>query len=148
MTTIACNKNSIACDLQISWDSGYKFRTTTKVFGIDATDLIPEPFYVGYAGQLDLAYEVIEWLRNPDTVKRPKRSCQMLILTERGKIITFAKNPNPATWITVNEPFFSIGSGSNFAQASMLAGLSPKEAVLAASKLDINTGMGVKEYVL
>ena len=147
MTTIACNRSSIACDLQISWDSGYKFRTTTKVFGIEANDLIPVPFYVGYAGQLDLAYEVIDWLRHPDTVKRPRRCPTMLILTEKGKIITFL-NTNPATWVEVAEPFFSIGSGAQFAQASMLAGLSPREAILAASKLDTNTGMGVKNYEL
>jgi ATP-dependent protease HslVU (ClpYQ) peptidase subunit len=149
LTTLAANKDSIACDLQVSWNGGYKYRVTTKIFGLDPNKFIPEPFYVGYAGSVADAQKIIEWLRYPDEIKRPRKleNASLMILTEKRRIIT-VYDPDPASWIEINEPFFSIGSGANFAQASMLAGLSPKEAVVAASKLDPHTGMGVKEFSL
>lgn len=148
MTTIAATKKVIACDLQVSWNGGYKFRTTTKVFGLDKNKYVPEPFYIGYAGTVEKAHGIINWLRYPDEIKRPKHDgSSFLILTEKGKLITF-NDPHPDGWIEVNEPFFAIGSGAAFAQATMLAGLSPKDAVLAASKLDPLTGMGVKVFEL
>lgn len=146
MTTIAANKRAIACDLQVSWNGGYKFRTTTKIFGLDANEFVPEPFYIGYAGRVETAHQVIGWLREGG--KRPKyEDTDFLILTQKGKLITF-RNPNPTAWIEVNEPFFSIGSGCNFAQAAMLLGQSPKEAIAAATKLDPMTGMGIKVFEL
>jgi hypothetical protein len=116
---------------------------------MDANKFIPEPFYVGYAGSVNDSQRMIEWLRNPEGMRRPRKfeSSGLLVLTEKRRIILI-HYPDPESWVEINEPFFSIGSGANFAQASMLAGLSPKEAVVAASKLDPHTGMGVKEYTL
>lgn len=146
MTTIAASKKAIACDLQVSWNGGYKFRTTTKIFGLEANEVVPEPFYIGYAGRVETAHKVIGWLREGG--KRPKnKDTDFIILTQKGKIITFRDTDSKA-WIEVNEPFFSIGSGAPFAQTSMLLGHSPKEAIQAAMKLDPMTGMGVKEFVL
>lgn len=148
LTTIACNKKAIACDLQVSWNGGYKYRVSTKIFGLDKNKYIPEPFYVGYAGQVADAQRMIEWLRNPDEVRRPRKfEGSLLVLTEKSRIIQIY-HPDPDAWIEVNEPFFSIGSGANFAQAAMLVGATPKDAVLAASKLDPHTGMGVKTFEL
>lgn len=148
MTTIAVNKNSMACDLQVSWPGGHKYRVTTKIFGLEANKYIATPFYVGYAGQVAQVQGMIEHLRNPDEVKRPRNFEGTLVaLTEKGKIIHICY-PNPDTWVEVAEPFFAIGSGSNFAMAAMLLGSTPKEAVKAASALDPHTGMGIKEFTL
>ena len=101
MTTIAASKKSIACDLQVSWNGGYKFRTTTKIFGLDANEFVPEPFYIGYAGRVETAHKVIGWLR--DGGKRPKnKDTDFIILTQKGKIITFRDTDSKA-WIEVNE---------------------------------------------
>lgn len=118
------------------------------MFGLDANKFIPDPFYVGYAGMVGEAQGMIEWLRYPEEKKRPKRmECSLLVLTEKGKLIHICY-PDPDMWVEINEPFFSVGSGANFAMAAMLSGADPKNAVLTASKLDPHTGMGVKEFTL
>ena len=44
----------------------------------------------------------------------------------------------------MDEPTYAIGSGMHYALGALKTGATPKEAVVAASKLDPMTGLGVK----
>lgn len=146
MTTIACDRKSIACDRMVTYGGQYKFRAKTKIRLLEPNDIFKEPAYIGWSGALEPAHSILEWLHNP-TGRPPKtnNNCNFLLLTQKGRIFTF-QSPNPANWVEVDEPFFAIGSGTPTAIGAMVAGADPKGAIEAASKVDIYTGMGVKVY--
>jgi len=143
MTTIALNKNEIACDLQFTHPSGYKFKGTTKVHQIFNPAVYPKPFYVGFAGSVTAGQAGLGWLVDP--VGRPPKGggAEFVVLTHDKKMFTFT---NPANWIEITEPHYSIGSGSQYAAGAMQAGKSPLEAVKIAAKFDPNTGNGYKIF--
>ena len=143
MTTIAASKVEIACDQQASHASGLKLKVETKIHEIFNPLIYPKPFYIGYAGDLESCHSVLEWFHSP-TEKPPRtRNAECVILTKDKKIFTFA---NPSKWIEVKEPFYAIGSGSQYALGAMYAGKTPKESVIISSKLDTGTGMGVRVF--
>lgn len=143
MTTIALNKNEIACDLQFTHPSGYKFKGTTKVHQIYNPAIYPKPFYVGFAGSVTAGQAGLNWLIDP--VGKPPKSggAEFVVLTQDKKMFTFT---NPASWIAITDQHYSIGSGSQYAAGAMQAGKSPLEAVKIASKFDPNTGNGYKTF--
>jgi ATP-dependent protease HslVU (ClpYQ) peptidase subunit len=143
MTTIACNRESIACDLQVT-AGNTKFKATTKIWSFDPTpSTYHTPYFVGYAGHVQKALGVLEWLANPVGKAPTVKQMDFLVLTEDGKIFTFQ---SPVNWIEVNEPFYCIGSGADFASGALASGKTPLEAVKVASHHDINTGMGFRDY--
>jgi hypothetical protein len=146
LTTIAANKEEIACDLQGTHNGGYKLKLVTKIQEYMLAEIWPVPFYVGLAGNLDVFSDVFDWFRDPSEWKKPPgmKGTEGLILTQDGHIFTFG---NPAKWIKLNQSIYAIGSGAPFALAAMDAGKTPSEAVKIASKHDPNTGMGVKKYL-
>ena len=144
MTTIACNRTSIAADLQVTYGSN-KFKTKTKIYSFEPHEITYKlPYYVAFCGTVEKAYDILDWLTDP-TQKMPGNAnkATFLVLTQDKKIFTFHK---PSQWIEVDEPYFALGSGESFALAAMALGKTPKEAVIVASKHDINTGMGFEEY--
>jgi ATP-dependent protease HslVU (ClpYQ) peptidase subunit len=143
MTTIAVNKNEIACDMQATHRSGYKLKVQTKIHHYSNPLVYPKPFYIGFAGSLEDAHSVLEWFNSPNDKPPKVRESEYIILTEDKKIYTFA---NPLRWIQISEPFYAIGSGGQFALGALHSGKSPKEAVLIASKCDPATGLGVKSF--
>jgi hypothetical protein len=144
MTTIAANKESIACDLQVTnLTGGYKFKVKTKLFEFENIIFHPVPFVVGYCGDLDCIPDVMEFMKDPTNNKVPRGiKSEFLVLTKDKKLFTFV---NPTKWIEVNEPYYAIGSGSTFALGSLASGKSPLEAVKNAGKFDPYTGGGYKE---
>lgn len=101
------------------------------------------PFIVGYSGDLSEVPDVLEYLGDvTGKIKPPRgRSCEFVALTKDKKIFTFM---TPNKWILVDEPNYAIGSGMHYALGALKTGATPKEAVIAASKLDPMTGLGVK----
>lgn len=147
MTTIAANRESIACDLMVTSTAGYKFKSTSKIVKIAANPKLPfnEDFYVGYAGTIMEVTKMVEYLKNPDT-KRPKKvGGSLLILSQSGGIY-IVEDPDPATWIKVTSGYAAIGSGMNYAMGALQSGKNPLEAVKIAGKLDPATGLGYKNY--
>lgn len=142
MTTIAANKTQIAADRQLTHSSGIKFKSASKLFSFEHPAIYKAPFVVGLCGDMDLALEVLEFFRNPETFKLPKnyRGAEFLVLTGDKKLYTFA---DPRKWLPIGDKFYAIGSGSHFAMGAMGAGKTPEEAVRIASKLDRGSGMGV-----
>ena len=137
----------MACDLQFTHRSGMKIKGFTKIAEVNPK-LCEEMFgckkaYVGFSGNADVWSNVVVWLDNPED-KPPKcRGLEMLLLTDKGHIY---HGTNLTNWMRLNEEFFSIGAGMQYAMTAMALGKSPKEAVLVASKYDPSTGMGAKEY--
>ena len=147
MTTIAVNTSSMACDLQFTHASGLKFKGKTKVLYV-GPEVCNEMFkceeaYIGFAGNSSDIGEIVTWFCDVSE-KPPKcRDIEMLLLNEKGKIF---HSTNLRNWIAVDNKYFSIGSGMEYAMGAMAAGKTPIEAVKIAGQLDKHTGMGYKSY--
>lgn len=147
MTTIAATRAQIAADRQATHNGGLKFRMSTKLNSFDNKFFYKTPFYVGLAGNIDTFPDVLTYFCKPDTYKKAPRlkGGEGLILSADGKIWTFS---SPDTWFLVDQPFYSIGSGMNFAMGVMATGATAYDAVKHASKLDPGTGMGITKIDL
>lgn len=145
MTTIAANKDSIACDLQATHSGGYKFKLTTKIGKFYQPLIYPKPFYVGFSGSVDAIPDVTDFFVNMHEYKRPPKiqGVECLVLTEDRKLYTFV---NPSKWLELKEGNYAVGSGAMFAMGAMESGKDPIEAVKIASKKDPMTGLGFKTY--
>ena len=148
MTTIACNKEEICCDLQVTnLQTNNKFKTKTKVFEFKPNELTypHSGFYMGFAGSVNDMMAVADYFSNPESYdKLPKvSSLRGLILTFNKEIFLFEEYTK---WILVNEPFAALGSGEGVALGAMSSGSTPTEAIKIASKIDCYTGMGTKTF--
>lgn len=116
----------------------------TKIFKFSPDEqYFPEPFIVGFSGDASEIMDVVDFYEHPELYQKPPRvkGLHALVLTESGKIFQFS---NPNKWILLETKYASVGSGSSVALGAMHVGASPKQAVEAASKIDLNTGMGIK----
>lgn len=149
MTTIVCNKDEIACDLQFTEpNSGDKWKGKTKVFYFEPHDLhYPKaPFYIGFAGTARDMITIADYFSLPEEheeLPKIEPGSWGLVLTATREIFLF---DHFSSWLAVNEPYASIGSGSSVAKGAMAAGKSPVEAVRIAMKHDAYTGFGVKSF--
>lgn len=143
ITTVAVSKTQIACDRQATHSSGFKFKVKTKLFEIENPYIYPTKFIVGYAGDLDAVPDFLSFLMDVTGVTKVPRvkTVEFVALTEDKKIYTFV---NPTKWILVDEPYYAIGSGMQYALGALGTGHTPEEAVKAASKMDPHSGLGVK----
>lgn len=144
MTTIAATRNEIACDRQATIGT-MKIKLETKIQRYENPIFYKVPFYVGLAGNLDEFSDIFGFLLDPSAFKKPPsgKGIEGLVLSADGKLWTFK---SPVNWLSLNQPYYAMGSGSHFAMGAMASGKSPAEAVAVASKLDIMTGLGVKHY--
>ena len=142
MTTIAVSRTQIAGDRQANHNGGLKFKIKSKIYSFSNSDFYKYSFHIGLAGNVDTFPEVIAFFLDPSNVeKTPKlKGGEGIILSEDGKIWTFA---DPSKWLYIDQPYYAIGTGMNFAMGAMSAGATPYEAVKYAEKLDPQTGMGV-----
>jgi ATP-dependent protease HslVU (ClpYQ) peptidase subunit len=143
MTTIACNQLGMAADKQFTHNGGMKMTGKTKIYELPSeasVALFDSPkVFVGFAGNADNFIDAIQWLHNPKE-KTPKvKGIEMLLLNHKGYIFHATTLTN---WTRIMDKSYSVGSGMHFAQAAMLAGKTPLEAVKIASKLDPSTGCG------
>jgi 20S proteasome alpha/beta subunit len=142
MTTIAANKTEMCGDLQYTVNQAIKFKGTPKIFKIKGHELHhPEDFIIGFCGAASDFIDVVDYYYNPESYKKipnPK-SVSGIVLTLTGRLYMF---DTPGVWLAVQQPFVSVGSGASVALGALHTGASPKEAILAASKVDPFTGMG------
>ncbi len=145
MTTIALNKNQIAGDLQMTHSNGITFKSTSKLFTFDNKLIYPQPFIVGFCGDVDSAINIMDFFRDPENYKGKKvnKGCEFVVLTKDKKMYTFS---DPTKWLPLIGKFYAIGSGSHFAMGAMEVGKTPKEAVQIAIKLDKGSGYGVTHH--
>ena len=142
MTTIAVTRTQIAGDRQANHNGGLKFRLKTKIHSFENVIFYPKPFHVGLCGDVDQFATILNFFDNPTAYKKPPKFSggEGIILTGDGKIWTFWQAD---TWTLVDQAFYAVGSGMNFAMGVMAAGGTAAEAVKYASTLDSNTGMGI-----
>ena len=143
MTTIAVNKTMMAGDKQFTHGSGTLLVGATKIWEIPAESskilFDNKRTFIGLAGNADCFGNIINYLWIPEG-KPPKiRDVEMLMLNDKGQIFHATTLSN---WLRIQQPFFAIGSGMQFAIAAMESGKTPFDAVKIASKFDAGTGKG------
>lgn len=149
MTTIACNKEQIACDLQYTNDqTGEKWKGRPKVFYFEPHELhySKAPFYIGFAGTARALITIADYFSSPESFEElPEIEGTYcgLVLTAKKEIFYFDRYD---AWLPINEPFAAIGSGAQVARGAMSAGKAPLDAVRIAMKHDAYTGFGIKSF--
>ncbi len=144
MTTIACNKKEMCCDLQFTYGGDVKVKGTTKIYKMSPhVKTYPEPYIIGFCGNTGDMIEVADFYERPDTyTKLPRvKNLSGLVLTESGSIYIF---DTPSRWVLTDTLFAAMGSGATVALGALHMNASPEEAVAAASQVDPYTGMGTK----
>lgn len=143
MSVIAWDGKSLAADKRAQL--GGLFRTTTKVFRVDALSL------AAYAGDADAGEEVLAWFRagaNPaqfPATQRDREGCAgLLIVWADGCIWKYERTPHAVKFPPQQ---FAIGSGRDFALAAMHLGKTAPEAVEVACVFDSGCGNGVDVLV-
>lgn len=147
MTTIAATKFQIAGDRQANHNGGLKFKIPNKLASFYSPILYKVPFHVGLCGNIKDFPEVWDFFRDPTTHKKSPslRKGEGLVLSEDGKLWTFS---NASNWFRIDQDYYAIGSGMNFAMGAMADGASAYDAVKIAAKLDPSTGMGITKINL
>lgn len=147
MTTIACNKEMMACDLQAT--GGYKFKLKTKIIVVEDNQFTEmfnvKKLILGAAGTLSELADIWTWAYMPEGKMPRTRNLQYLMLTGDGRIMY---SENFISWAQMDQKFAAVGSGSPFAMAALESGKDPLEACKVAAKLDPGTGMGYKKFML
>jgi 20S proteasome alpha/beta subunit len=138
MTVIAWDGNTLAADKRAS-ASGMIFRVT-KIKKINGC-------LVGGSGDLSAVRAMFGWYENgadpsnlPDCQKDKDRWTPLLIITPDKKIFRCEQDGIP---FEIEEPFFAIGSGREFAIAAMAMGGDSIKAVELASRFDTGCGDGI-----
>ena len=150
MTTIAVSKSAMACDLQYSHTGGLKFTGGPKCHVL--SEEFSQTYYntpkmiLGGCGNADGLAAVWDYVFDADRKKLPKfKEVELVALLANGTIMS---SLNMSTWMVIKKPFYAVGSGMQYAIAAMAAGKTPLEACKIASKYDLYTGKGFKEYKL
>jgi 20S proteasome alpha/beta subunit len=136
MTTVAWDGQSLAADRRASGGL-----SVGKIFRM------PDGSYIAGAGIYDQIVEIAAWMTGGSKAdERPALpddggGSSLLWITKEGR----------AYWLTwpylrpveFNEPYASVGSGSDFALGALRHGATAKQAVQIASHFDPSTGKGI-----
>lgn len=145
MTVIAWDGNTLAADKQSS-NAGYNGGTVTKIHRWDGG-------LCGFAGDLDVGVQMVEWLRSgalPENYPRLQslesgNSANFLVIHNDGRIARYERTPVPM-WF--ENPMQAMGGGRDYALAAMYLGGSARQAVEVAIALDTGCGNGIDELML
>lgn len=137
MTVIAWDGKTLAADKRMSF--GNSFVTTTKISRATGG------LIYGYAGDSALGREMGKWVRdgrNPETFPTEARTKPggLIVISPTGAINYYTSSP---VAMLIEEPYFTIGSGADYATAALYLGKTASEAVAIASVLDPNCGNGI-----
>lgn len=133
MTTIVCNRESIAADTLMCDES-------VKTYG---TKIIETPHaFIGIAGYMADFHRFAKWFNDPRRFEMPEKdwpdvgeSC-FLILYKNGSIALF----EGCHYVPVEMDYYAIGSGAQSGMTAMRLGCTPEEAVKVACEVDPYTG--------
>lgn len=130
MTTIVAHGRSMAADCQLTSANGTHYGT--KLFKVNGS-------IIGICGNFEQALKFIEWRRNPDTIPTFKNdySVEALELSPSQGLFYWGTE---FVAVPIEEPFYAIGSGSNFAIGAMAKGADAREALKVAAQWDAYTG--------
>lgn len=137
MTTVVCNRASMAADKRIS---GGPIFSSTKIFRVNGS-------LIGVAGHLEQALRFVEWRRTPE--QKPAFNepvnFEALELRPDGALVWWGPE---MVGVAIEDDYYAIGSGSAIALGAMAMGASPKQAIKAASRWDVSTGSEVQTMAL
>ncbi len=134
MTTVACNKDSMAADSQFT--SGTLITHSRKIHKIKED-------IVAYAGSQQSGVAFIDWLNGGDKPDVPLDDFEAIVLTKSGMMLYYGEQLKVTS---VTEPFIAIGSGSHIAIGSMMEGATPNKAVRNACKMDAYSSGPIKVF--
>lgn len=141
MTVIAWDGVTLAADKRVSF--GTSIATTTKIHRIG--DML-----VGYAGDSAQGRSCLQWVRDgmdkatyPELQKSSPGS--LLVILPCGAIRFYGNTPDP---LEIEDKTFSVGSGSEYAEAALYLGKTAREAVEVAIALDSACGNGIDVLTL
>jgi 20S proteasome alpha/beta subunit len=135
MTTIAWDGVTLASDKRANLDGSRL--TVTKIRRGRSGNL------VGVSGTFALAEDVFAWLCNgglrPIGQATDRVWCPTIEITKDGQIYRHEQ------WgrFLIEDRFYAVGSGADFARAAMALGKTAVEAVELASRFDTSTGDGI-----
>lgn len=136
MTTIVCDRQGMAADKRISGGTMFK---TTKIHRINGS-------LIGFCGNIEHCLKFIEWRRNPDAKPNfEERTWEALELTADGRMLWWSMELIP---IVIEDEYYSVGSGSNYALGAMAMGATPSQAIKIAAIYDPSTGPDVQTLKL
>lgn len=137
MTTIVCNRTSMAADKRVTGGPMFK---TTKIFRINGS-------LIGFCGSLEASLQFVEWRRTPDTKPEfgENSSFEALELSADGRLTYWASQ---LVAMAIEDDFYAIGSGASLALGAMAMGASPKRAISVAALYDSGTGSDVQTLTL
>lgn len=143
MTVIAWDGLTLAGDKRTNF--GGLHATTTKVHRVNGC-------LVGCAGNTAQIYEMHRWLSKgakPEDLppgQRSKDDCvSMLVIEPGGRVLQYENSPDP---MVIENRFWAIGSGRDFAMAAMYLGKRAFEAAVVACELDMGCGNGIDTLTL
>lgn len=138
MTTIVATKSMMAADSKtVVGESWFYSRKLYRIGGA----------IVGVAGDSQAIEKFLAWYGKPRSKKpefKDSESFAALVLTPKGLFHV----DESLTLDPVHDDYFAVGSGAIAALVAMDCGLSPVEAVEAASRRDLNTGGRVETMEL
>lgn len=137
MTVIAWDGKALAAD-KMACACGYGY-TVTKIHRLRDGSI------AAFSGDGDSAMALLAWLeaaRNPATypdAQKDNDTCA-LVIEAGGAVWCYGKTPYPQR---IEDKFYAMGHGRDFALAAMHLGKSAKEAVEVACALDAYCGNGI-----
>lgn len=139
MTVIAWDGKTLAADKRSTCVGNPS--TVTKIFRI-------EDGLLGIAGSPTHGMALLEWFkagRYPGTwpaSRDPDSTADILFITNEGVILEYSGKGGPYPE-RCEDKFIATGSGRDYALAALHLGLSAREAVELACKLDVFCGNGI-----
>jgi ATP-dependent protease HslVU (ClpYQ) peptidase subunit len=138
MTVIAWDGKTLAGDKRTNF--GGLHGTTTKIHRFKGCLL-------GCAGNTAQIMEMHQWVMSgykreefPAPQRDAEKCVSMLVIEPSGKILQYENTPDP---IVIENKFWAIGSGRDYAMAAMHLGHSARVAAEVACALDVGCGNGV-----
>ena len=139
MTTIAWDGSTLAGDRRGN-SCGLAYEVTKVRRTADGRLL-------GFTGEIGLGTLMLDWLDKGGTRPAAQDSDRWVTVLEIDPDGTCWCHGRDTRW-KVEQPFFAIGSGRDFALAAMALGRGAAEAVEVAARFDTGTGNGVDALTL
>jgi hypothetical protein len=120
--------------------TGVPMFSTTKIFRVKGS-------LIGIAGNTEQALRFVEWRRSPDTKPTfvETANFEALELSHDGRLTWWGTE---MVGITLDDPFYAIGSGAPYALGAMAMRASPRHAIEVAACFDSGTGNDVQTMTL
>lgn len=132
MTTIVANLEAMASDQRLTGGPMFKAQKIQRIKGS----------LYGGCGNYEQVLKMFEWFRNPDMKPEWKFEPDFVILQLSPEGLFWWGSEMIA--MPINQAFFAVGSGGNYALGALEAGADLRSAVQIASKYDESTGHGVQ----